>query len=39
MRRRQKMSRKKSKRLFRKTASKVNRKNYANSPMRGGIRL
>lgn len=39
MKYRKKMSRRKSKRLFSRTASKVNKKNYKASPMRGGIRL
>ncbi len=36
---RKKMKRSRSKRLFRKTASRVNRKNNPRSIMRGGIRL
>jgi len=36
--RRKKMSRKKSRRVFTKTARKVHKKNMSN-PMRGGIRL
>lgn len=36
---RQKLSRKGSKRLFSKTASKTHRKNLAPAPMRGGTRL
>lgn len=43
MKRRQKLNRKKSRRLFSKTASKTNRRNLAapsmSRPMRGGIRL
>ena len=37
--RRRKMSRKKSRRLFTKTARRVNPRNNISSPMRGGIRL
>lgn len=33
------MSRKGSKRLFTRTAQKVNGKNFRGAPMRGGIRL
>ncbi len=36
---RRKMSRKKSRRSFRKGATKVHRKNLQGRPMRGGIRL
>jgi len=36
---RQKLSKKGSKRLFSKTASKTNSKNLRAKPMRGGIRL
>jgi len=36
---RSKMKKSKSKKLFRRTASKTNRKNIAPRPMRGGIRL
>lgn len=39
MKRRSHVSRKSSKKLFRKTARKTNGKNYRSSPMRGGIRL
>lgn len=39
MKKRKRMSRGKSKRLFSKTASKTNRKNVSPRPMRGGIRL
>lgn len=39
MRKRKKLSRKGSKRLFRKTASKTHKKNLRGRPMRGGIRL
>lgn len=39
-RKRFKMPRKKSRKLFTKTAQKVNKKNtYSGMPMRGGIRL
>lgn len=37
-RKRMKLSRRKSKKLFTKTAKKVNNRNYI-TPMRGGIRL
>lgn len=37
--RRHRISKKKSKKLFRKTASKTNRKNVQARPMRGGWRL
>lgn len=37
--RRKRLGRKRSKRMFRKGASRVHKKNYRNSPMRGGIRL
>jgi len=37
--RRKKVSNKRSQKLFTKTAMKVNRKNVAPRPMRGGIRL
>lgn len=36
---RSKMSRKRSKKVFRKTASKTHKKNLKTTPMRGGIRL
>ncbi len=36
---RRKMSRKSSRRSFRKGASKIHRKNVGGRPMRGGIRL
>jgi len=39
MRRRSKMSRKKSRKLFSKTSQYVNVKNIHRAPMRGGIRL
>nr|QJB19917.1 MAG: hypothetical protein [Microvirus sp.] len=39
MAKRKKISMKKSKKLFRKTASKTNKKNIPIRPMRGGIRL
>lgn len=39
MRYRSKMSRKGSKKLFRKTASRSHKKNFSTNPMRGGIRL
>lgn len=39
MRKRQKMSRKASKRNFKKGAGKLHKKNVMGSPMRGGIRL
>lgn len=39
MKKRFKMSRKKSKKLFTKTAKKVHGKNNRATPMRGGIRL
>jgi len=39
MKRRKKVSRKGSKRLFSKTASRTNKKNVIAKPMRGGIRL
>jgi len=39
MSKRHKMSRKKSKRLFSKTASRTNKRNVGPRPMRGGIRL
>jgi len=40
MRKRQKMSRGKSKRLFKRTASRTHKKNIGGPrPMRGGIRL
>lgn len=39
MKRRSKMSRKKSRRLFSKTAQYVHPKNVHNVPMRGGFRL
>ena len=38
MKKRKSLSRKKSKKMFRKGASKVHPKNYAPMPMRGGIR-
>lgn len=34
-----KMTRKGSRKLFRKTASKAHKKNFRGAPMRGGIRL
>jgi len=37
--RRQKISKKKSKKLFSKTASKTQSINYRSTPMRGGIRM
>ena len=37
--RRRKVNRKKSKRMFTRTAKKVNKKNGQGRPMRGGIRL
>ncbi len=37
--RRRSMTRKKSKKLFSKTASKTNARNLTNMPMRGGWRL
>lgn len=36
---RSKMNKRKSKRLFSKTASKTHKKNVTPAPMRGGIRL
>lgn len=39
MKRRQKMSRKGSKKLFTATASRTHKKNVSGNPMRGGIRL
>lgn len=36
---RKKMTRSRSKKLFSKTAQKVNKKNIRAAPMRGGIRL
>ena len=36
---RRKMKKAKSKKLFSRTAQKVNRKNYQPKPMRGGYRL
>lgn len=39
MKRRRKIPMRKSKRLFTRTAMKVNRRNLLNRPMRGGIRL
>lgn len=39
MRRRRKVSMRRSKKLFRRTAMRVNRRNYRVSPMRGGYRL
>lgn len=40
MAKRRRLSKKKSKKLFSRTASKVNRKNFIKDrPMRGGIRL
>jgi len=36
---RKKMRKRKDKKVFSKTASKVNKKNYSATPMRGGIRL
>lgn len=39
MSKRKRLSAKKSKRLFSRTAKKVARKNLAGRPMRGGIRL
>ena len=37
--RRKRMSRSRSKKLFRRTARRVHRRNMPTSPMRGGIRL
>lgn len=37
--RRRKMRKSRSKRLFRKTASRTHEKNLRDAPMRGGIRL
>ena len=39
MRKRKKLSKKKSRRLFSKTAAKTHRKNVRAMPMRGGFRL
>lgn len=39
MKKRQKISKQKSKKLFRNTAQKVNNRNQQATPMRGGIRL
>lgn len=39
MKKRSSMPRKKSKKLFSKTASRTHKKNITNRPMRGGIRL
>lgn len=39
MRYRKPMSKKRSKKLFSRTAAKVHRKNFASAAMRGGIRL
>ena len=39
MRRRRKMKRRASKRLFTKTAKRVHKRNATGRPMRGGIRL
>lgn len=39
MKKRQKMSRKSSRKLFRRTASRTHKKNVGIRPMRGGIRL
>lgn len=39
MKKRMKLSKRKSQKLFRKTASKTHRKNIPIMPMRGGIRL
>lgn len=39
MAKRRKMSRRRSKKIFRATAGKTHRKNVLASPMRGGIRL
>lgn len=39
MKKRMKLSKRKSKRLFSKTASRTHRKNIPIMPMRGGIRL
>lgn len=39
MRKRQKMTRQKSKKVFKKTAKAVHKRNLPSSPMRGGIRL
>jgi len=36
---RSRIPRRKSKRMFRKGASRVHKRNYRGSPMRGGIRL
>lgn len=37
--RRQKISKKRSKKLFSKTAARTNGRNYKTTPMRGGIRM
>lgn len=39
MRKRHKMNKKSSKKLFSKTARKVSSRNVSSNPMRGGIRL
>lgn len=39
MRKRKKISKKRSKSLFSKTASRTNKKNITHNPMRGGIRM
>jgi hypothetical protein len=39
MKRRMKMGKKRSKRLFSKTARRVHKKNVGSHPMRGGFRL
>lgn len=39
MRKRRKMKRKESRRVFRKTAVRTHGKNFLGTPMRGGIRL
>lgn len=39
MKKRRKLTRKRSKKLFKKTAGRTHRKNLSASPMRGGYRL
>ena len=39
MKKRKAMSRRHSKKLFRKTAQKIHKRNVSTNPMRGGIRL
>lgn len=39
MMRRKRLSRRKSKKMFRKTSDRTHVKNFRGSPMRGGIRL